>query len=95
MAIHQLTSLLLRGRRELLQAEMAERAGPAAEIPGQVCAFRDGRLMKPTTLDKAFRKLGHTTIKTTVDIYSHVLAPSDVAAGDAFERVVASEVLGE
>lgn len=49
VAIPQLTSLL--------QPEMAERAGPAAEIPGQVCAFRDGRLMKPTTLDKAFRRL--------------------------------------
>ncbi len=89
VAIPQLACLLLRGRRELLQGEMAERAGPAAEIPGQVCAFWDGRLMKPTTLDKTFRRLGHTTVK----INGHVLAPSDVVAGDAFERVAAPELM--
>ena len=33
-------------------------------------------------------RLGHQSITTTVDIYGHVLAEADVAAGESFERVV-------
>ena len=44
-----------------------------AERPPQVCKVVQERL-------------GHSTIATTMDIYSHVLREMDVAAAEAFER---------
>ena len=32
------------------------------------------------------QRLGHSTIATTMDIYSHVLREMDVVAAEAFER---------
>lgn len=122
VAIPQVTTLVLRGRRERFQAEHADRA--VASPPDQVCALPDGRWMKPDALSRAFQRLarqcgiegarfhdlrhthaslllgagtpmhvvqsrmGHQSITTTVDIYGHVLADADVAAGAAFERVI-------
>lgn len=36
-------------------------------------------------------RLGHQSITTTVDIYGHVLAEADIAAGESFERVVSTK----
>ena len=127
VAIPGVTTLLLRNHHEHPQAEHLGRDVPAHA--GQVCAFPDGRLMKPDGLTHAFHRiasragleavrfhdlrhthaslllgtgtpmhvvqsrLGHQSIQTTVDIYGHVLAEADVAAGAAFERVVAPDVV--
>ena len=37
-------------------------------------------------------RLGHQSIATTVDIYGHVLADSDIVAGATFEKVIAANV---
>ena len=36
---------------------------------------------------------GHQSIQTTVDVYGHVISEADIAAGEAFERAVASAAL--
>ena len=126
VAIPQVTALLLRSQRERSQAAHQDRAVP--DDLEQVCAFPDGRLMKPDGLSHAFSRiasragiegvrfhdlrhthaslllgqgtpvhvvqsrLGHQSITTTVDIYGHVLAEADVAAGAAFEEVVTPNV---